>query len=106
MRAKEQQKDFNMNLMQILNIIKKKLDKESGSSKSGSHMPPDQKIRTRSVNRHQHHSSRHSNKRSHNSSSPSPIRNHKRSGVDELPGEMNKIKPSTFDDEHKKDEDA
>jgi hypothetical protein len=26
--------------------------------------------------------------------------------VDELQGEMNKIKPPTFDDEHKKDEDV
>jgi hypothetical protein len=39
--------------------------------------------------------------------SPSPVRKHKkRSGVDELQGEMNKIKPPTFDGEHKKDEDA
>jgi hypothetical protein len=29
-----------------------------------------------------------------------------RSGVDELKGEMNKIKPPTFDGEHKKEEDA
>jgi hypothetical protein len=49
---------------------------------------------------------RNSNKRAHNSSSPSPVRKHKRSGVDELRGEMNKIKPPTFDGEHKKDEDA
>jgi hypothetical protein len=37
MRAKEQQDDFNMKLLESLNIIEKKLDKESGSSKSGSH---------------------------------------------------------------------
>jgi hypothetical protein len=43
----------------------------------------------------------------HSSSSPSPVRKHKRrTGVDELQGEMNKIKPPTFDGEHKKDEDA
>jgi hypothetical protein len=64
------------------------------------------KIRIHSVIRHHHHSPRHSNKRAHNISSPSPIRNHKRSRVDELQGEMNKIKPPTFDGEHKKDEDA
>ena len=44
--------------------------------------------------------------RDHNSSSPSPIRKHKSfSGVDEIQGEMNKIKPPTFDGEHKKDDD-
>jgi hypothetical protein len=66
----------------------------------------DEKRRARSVSRHHHHSPRHSNKRAGNNSSPSPVRRHKRSGVDELRGEMNKIKPPTFDGEHKKDEDA
>jgi hypothetical protein len=84
MRAKEQQDDFNMNLMQSLNIIEKKLDRESGSSKSRSHRPPGEKIRTRSVRRHHHHSPRHSNKKENRSSSPSPVRKHKRPGVDEL----------------------
>jgi hypothetical protein len=84
MRAKEKQEEFNMNLMQSLNIIEKKLDKESGSSKSGKHKPPDEKIRPRSVSRHHHHSLRYSNKREHMSLSPSPIRMHKRSRVDEL----------------------
>jgi hypothetical protein len=92
--------------MQSLNIIEKKLDKESGSSKSRSHMYPDEKRGTRSVSRHHHHSPRHSNKRAHNSSSLSLVRKHKRSGVDEPRGEMNKIKPPTFDGEHKKDEDV
>ena len=37
----------------------------------------------------------------------SPVRkDNKRSGVDELQGEMNNIKPPTFDGEHKKDENA
>jgi hypothetical protein len=45
MRAKEKKDDFNMKLMQSLNRIEKKLDKESGSSKPGSHMPPDEKTR-------------------------------------------------------------
>ena len=84
MRAKEKQEDFNMKLMQSFNIIEKKLDKESGSSKSGSHKSHDEKIKTRSVSRHHHHSLRNSNKISHNISSPSPIRKHKRYGVDEL----------------------
>jgi hypothetical protein len=79
---------------------------ESGSRKSGSHGPPDEKRRTRSVSRHHHHSPRHSNKRAHSISILSPVKKHKISGVDELRGEMNKIKPPTFDGEHKKDEDA
>jgi hypothetical protein len=45
-----------MNLLQILNIIEKKLDKESDSSKYGSHMPLDEKRKTRSVSRYHHHS--------------------------------------------------
>jgi hypothetical protein len=46
-----------------LNIIEKKLDKDSGSSKSGSHRSPDKKKRTRSVIKHHHHSPRHYNKK-------------------------------------------
>ena len=106
MRAKEQHDEFNTKLMQSLNIIEKKLDKESGSSKSGSHKPSDEKRKERSVSRHHHHSPRNSNKRAGSSSIPSPIRRHKMSVVDTLRGEMNKIKPPTFDGEHKKDEDA
>jgi hypothetical protein len=87
-----------------LNIIENKLDKESSSSKSGSHMYPYEKTRERSVSRHHHHSLRNSHKRVHSSSSPSPDRKHNRSRVDELRGEMNKIKPPTFDGNHKKDE--
>jgi hypothetical protein len=53
------------------------------------------------------HSPKNSFRKVHSSSSPSPVRNHKRrTGVDELQGEMNKIKPPTFDGEHKKDEDV
>jgi hypothetical protein len=106
MRDKEKHDDFNMKLLEILNRIENKLDKESGSRKSGSHGPYDEKIKKISVGRHHHHSLRHSNKRENSSSSPSPVKNHKRSRVDELRGEMNKIKPPTFDGEHKKDEDA
>jgi hypothetical protein len=84
MRAKEQQDDFNMKLLERLNRIENKLDKESGSSKSGSHKSHDEKRKTRSVSRHHHHSPRNSNKRSHSSSSPSPIRKYERYGVDEL----------------------
>jgi hypothetical protein len=75
-----------MKLMQRLNRIEKKLDKESGSRKSGSHRSPDEKRRARSVRRHHHHSLKHSNKRENIISSPSPSRKHKRSGLDEIRG--------------------
>jgi hypothetical protein len=91
--------------MQSLDIIEKKIDKENDSSKSRSHKFHDER-RIR-VGRHHHHSPRYSTRRAHSSSIPSPIRKHKRRyGVDELQGEMKKIKPPTFDGEHKKDEDA
>jgi hypothetical protein len=44
--------------------------------------------------------------RTHSSSSPSPTRKHQKSGREELKAEMNKIKPPTFDGEHKKEEDV
>jgi hypothetical protein len=88
-----------------LNRIEEKLVKESGSSKSGSHKPSKEKKIAKSASRHHHLSQRHSNKRAGNNSSLSPVIRYNRSGVDELRGEMNKIKPPTFDGEHKKDED-
>jgi hypothetical protein len=92
-------------LMQSLGRIEKKMDKENDSRILGSYKSHDERRRTRSVGRHHHHSPKHSTRRAHNISSPSPIRKHKRRfGVDELEGEMNKIKPPTFDGEHKKDE--
>jgi hypothetical protein len=106
MKARDQQGEFNIKLIQSLERIEKKLDKESDSSKSGSHRSPDEKRKSRSVGRHHHHSQGHSKRRAHSSSSPSPTRKHRRSGVDELKGEMNKIKPPTFDGEHKKEEDV
>jgi hypothetical protein len=106
MKDKEQQEDFNMKLMKILEKIEKKLDKESGSNKSGSHATLEGKGRSRSDNRYHHHSQRHSHRRAHSISSPSPIRKHMRSGVDELKGEMNKIKPPSFYGEHNKDKDV
>jgi hypothetical protein len=107
MKSKEQQEGFNIKLMQSLERIEKKMDKETESRKSGSHRSHDERRRTKSVGRHHHHSPRNSTRRTHSSSSPSPVRKHKKkSGVDELQGEMNKIKPPTFDGEHKKDEDV
>ena len=73
-KAEEQQDDFNMKLLEGLNIIEKKLVKESGSSKSGSHKPSEKKRKEKSVSRHHHHSQRHSNKRAGNNSSLSPVR--------------------------------
>jgi len=71
--------------MQILNKIEKKLDKESGSSKSGSHRSPEEKGKPRSNNKRHHHYQRNSNRREHFISNPSPARkHHKRFGVDEL----------------------
>jgi hypothetical protein len=84
LRAKEKQDDFNMNLLEILNIIEKKLVKESGLIKFVSHKHLDEKRKERSVSRHHHHAPRHSNKREGNNSCPSPIGRHKRYGLDEL----------------------
>jgi hypothetical protein len=93
--------------MQSLDIIEKNMDNETESSKSGSLRSHGKRRRTRNVGRYHNHSPRHSTRRTHSCSSPSPIRKHKKkSGVDELQGEMNKIKPPTFDGEHKKDEDV
>jgi hypothetical protein len=91
--------------MKSLEIIEKKLDKERDSRKIGSHQTSEGRI-SRSVGRHHHHSQGFSKRRAHSSSSPSPTKNHRTYGVDELKGEMNKIKPPTFDREHKKEEDA
>jgi hypothetical protein len=93
MKARDQQGEFNIKLMQSLERIERKLD-ESDS------------IKSRSVSRHHRHSPKHSKRRAHSSSSPSPTRKHRKLGVDELKGEMNKIKPPMFDGEHKKEEDA
>ena len=94
-----------MKLNTILGRIENKLDKESGSCKSGNLRTPKEKGRSMSGSRHHHHSQGHPNRRVHNISIPSPVRKHRRFGVDELKGEMNKIKPPSFDGEHKKDKD-
>jgi hypothetical protein len=91
--------------MKSLERIEKKLDKERDSRKTGSHQTSEGR-RSRSVHRHHHHSQYCSKRREHSSSSPSPTIKHRRSGVDELKGEMNKIKPPTFDGEHNKEEDV
>jgi hypothetical protein len=95
-----------MKLLEGLNRIEKKLVKESNSSRSESHKSSEEKREVESASRHHHHPHRHSHKRAGNNSSLSPVRRYKRSGVDELRGEMNKIKPPTFDGKHNKDEDV
>jgi hypothetical protein len=106
MRVRDRKGQFNLRMLKSLERIEKKLEKESDSSKTESHRTPERKRRSRSVSKHHRHSPKHSSREAHNSSSPSPTRKHRRSGMDELKGEMNKIKPPTFDGEHKKEEDA
>jgi hypothetical protein len=101
-KSKEQQDSFNMKLLECLNRIEKKLAKESDSSRYESHKSLEEKREVKSSSKHHQHS----HKRAGNSSSLSPARRYKRSGVDELRGEMKKIKPPTFDGEQKKDEDV
>jgi hypothetical protein len=93
-------------MLKSLEIIEKKLKKESDSSKTESHRTPERKRRSMSVSRHCRRSPKHSSREVHSSSSPSPTEKHRRSRMDELKGEMNKIKPPTFDGEHKEEEDA
>jgi hypothetical protein len=91
--------------MQSLDRIEKKMDKDKELSRSRSCRHCDDKIiEARNVDRHYHHSPNYSFRKVRRSLSPSLVRKHKRRiGVDELQGEMNKIKPPTFDGEHKKD---
>jgi hypothetical protein len=56
MKARDQQGKFNLKLMQSLERMEKKLDKESDSSKTRSCKNTERKIRSRSVNRHRRHS--------------------------------------------------
>jgi hypothetical protein len=87
-----------MNLMNILDRIENKLDKETGSNKSGSHKTPEEKGRSRSGSRHHHHSQGHPNRGAHRNSIPSPVKkHHKKFCVDDMKGKMNKIKPPYFD---------
>jgi hypothetical protein len=118
MRVRDQQGEFNLKVLKNLERIERKLEKRSDSSKTESRRTPERKRRSRSVrtperrrrsrsgSRHHRRSPKHSSREAHSSSSPSPTRKHRISGVDELKGEMNKIKPPTFDGEHKKEEDA
>jgi hypothetical protein len=116
MRVRDQQGEFNLKMLKSLEIIERKLEKGSDSSKTESHKTPERKRisrnartpkrrrRSRGRSRHHHHSPKHSSREAHSSSSPSPTRKHRRSGMDELKRDMNKNKPPTFDGEHKEED--
>jgi hypothetical protein len=106
MRVRDQQGEFNLKILKNLERIERKLEKRSGSRKTESCRTPERRRRSRSGSKHHSFSPKHFGKEANSSSSPSPTRKHKRSGMDELKGQMNKIKPRTFDGEHKKKEDA
>jgi hypothetical protein len=102
-----------------LENLKKKIDKEPNSRKVEYHRYHARREETRNVrhsrsaSKNQHHSPRHSIVRSHdfsgaeNSPILSHVKHYKRNNrVDELHGEMRKIKPPTFYGENKKYEDA
>jgi hypothetical protein len=81
MKSKEQQDGFNIKLLQSLDIIEKKMDKKTKSSKSKSHRSHDKIRETRSVDRHHQHSPRHLVRGAHSISSPSLSENIRR-GLD------------------------
>jgi hypothetical protein len=92
--------------LKSLERIEKKLEKGRDSSMMESRKTHERRRRSRSSSRHLSHSQRHSDRKTHSSSSPSPTRKDQKYGKEELKGEMNKIKPLTFDGEHKKEEDV
>jgi hypothetical protein len=106
MKVRDRQEKLNLRFMQSLERIEKKLEKGRDSSTTESRRTHGRRSRSRSDSRHHSRSQRRSGSKTHNSSSPSPTRKHQKSGREELKGEMNKIKPPTFDGEHKREEDA
>ena len=68
MKAKEQQDEFNMKLLEGLNRIERKLAKESDSSRSESHKSSEEKGKVKSASRHHQHTQGHSRKREGNNS--------------------------------------
>jgi hypothetical protein len=106
MKIRDRLGEFNLKMLKSLERIEKKLEKESDTSRSRSVRTHERRRRSRSGSRHYRLSPKHSGKEKHSSSSPSPTRKHRKSGRNELKGEINKIKPPTFNGEHKKEEDA
>jgi hypothetical protein len=105
-KTRDKKGEFNLKLLKSLERIENKLKKESDSSKTEIRTTLERKRRSRSVSRHRRLSPKHSSREAHSKSSPSPTIKHRRSGMDDLKGEMNKIKPPMLDGEHKKEEDA
>jgi hypothetical protein len=106
MKVRDRQGALNIKFLKSLERIEKKLEKGRDSSTIESLKTHERRRRSRSGSQHLSRSQRHSDRKTHSSSSPSPTRKHQKSGNEELKGEMNKIKPPTFDGEHKKEEDA
>jgi hypothetical protein len=106
MKVKDRQGKLNLKFLQSLERIEKKLEKGRDSSTTESRRDHGRRSRSRSGSRRHSRSQKHSDRETYSSSSPSPTRKHQKSGREELKGEMNKIKPPTFDGEHKKEEDA
>jgi hypothetical protein len=106
MKIRDRQGEFNLKMLKSLERIEKRLEKESDTRRSRSVRTPERRRRSRSGSRHYRLSLKHSSRETRSSSSSSPTKKHQKSGKDELKGEMNKIKPPTFDGEHKKEEDA
>jgi hypothetical protein len=106
MKVRDRQGGLNLKFLKNLERIEKKLEKGRDSGMTESRRNHGQRSRSRSGSRHHSHSQKHLDRETHNSASPSPTRKHRKSGKEELKGEMNKIKPPTFDREHKKKEDA
>jgi hypothetical protein len=106
MKVRDRQGELNLKFLKSLERIEKKLEKGRDSGTTESHRNHGRRSRSRSGSRHHSRSQKHSDRETDSSSSPFPTRKHRKSGKEELKGEMNKIKPPTFDGEHKKEEDA
>ena len=106
MKVRDRQGALNLKFLKSLERIEKKLEKGRDSSMMESHRTHGRRNRWRSGSQHLSRSQRHSSRGTRDSLSSSPTRKHRKSGRDELKGEINKIKPPTFDGEHKKEEDA
>jgi hypothetical protein len=106
MKVRDRQGALNLKFLKSLERIENKLEKRRDSSTMESRGTHGRRSRSMSDSRHLSLSQGHSDRKTHSSSSPSPTKKHQKSGKEELKGEMKKIKPPTFNGEHKKEEDA
>jgi hypothetical protein len=104
MKVKDRQGELKLKFLKSLERIEKKLEKGRDSSTTESRRTHGRISRSRSGSRHLSRSQRHSDRKTYSSSSPSPTRKHRKYGKEELKGEMNKIKPPTFDRENKEED--